>query len=296
MAKGKFYILFTIAFALLGKYPTYEFWSLFYNIFFVVEKLSGDIPKENRIINGKNADIKDYPWQVSLRRPGYTHYCGGSIIDNSRILTAAHCAANRQASNLLVHVGLTCRTDIGYVKIVKKIIIHPHYVAIELTNDIAILILEEQLEFSETIQPIELPSLKLMLTSDAPVITTGWGRNKDGVPPNVLQMAEFNVVAPDVCGIAYQSSEWSKNITPGMICARGVDSVSCYVRKCLFLIYEMLLIVWCFGLIGWQRWTTDLHIAWWKVSVAWNSFFWSGWMLIKLSNSLYTGFILHRLD
>lgn len=179
---------------------------------------------------------------MSLRHPGYTHFCGGSIIDNFRILTAAHCAVNQHASNLLVHMGLTCQSDSGYVKSVKKIIIHPHYAPIEITNDIAVLILKVQLEFSEAIQPIELPSLKLMLTSNAPVITTGWGLNKDGVVPNVLQMAELNVVAQDVCANAYQNYERPMNITPGMICAGGVGSASCYVRKLFVLIYEMLFI------------------------------------------------------
>ena len=48
----------------------------------------------SRIVGGSNADISDYPWQVSLQlRSGgkWYHICGASIIDNNWAVTAAHC-------------------------------------------------------------------------------------------------------------------------------------------------------------------------------------------------------------
>ena len=48
----------------------------------------------SRIVGGSNADISDYPWQVSLQlRSGgsWYHICGGSIIDNKWVVTASHC-------------------------------------------------------------------------------------------------------------------------------------------------------------------------------------------------------------
>lgn len=224
---------------------------MFSSIFCTISpaKTSGRVHDGNRIINGNNTDIKDHPWQVSLRHPGHNHFCGGSIIDSSRILTAAHCVVNQRALNLWVHVGITCQTDDGYIKIVKKIIIHPYYSAAEITNDIAILILKKELRFSDIIQPIELPSLKLVLSTNTPVITTGWGQNKDGVLPEELQVAELKVVAQDVCADAFQNYERPMNITSSMICAGGVHAVSCYVRKFLYS-FARLLIVWSFNLIG----------------------------------------------
>ena len=50
-----------------------------------------------QIINGEDADIKDSPWQVSFQNYSYgdwDHYCGGSIIKNKWIVTAAHCAVD----------------------------------------------------------------------------------------------------------------------------------------------------------------------------------------------------------
>ncbi|XP_050409420.1 chymotrypsin-like serine proteinase [Patella vulgata] len=47
-----------------------------------------------RIVNGANAYAGQFPWQVSLQRSSgssWSHICGGSLIANNRVLTAAHC-------------------------------------------------------------------------------------------------------------------------------------------------------------------------------------------------------------
>lgn len=51
-------------------------------------------PITGRIAGGKEAKEGQFPYQVSVRRSNY-HLCGGSIIDDRTILTAAHCVADK---------------------------------------------------------------------------------------------------------------------------------------------------------------------------------------------------------
>lgn len=44
-----------------------------------------------RVVGGVNAEIGQFPYQVSLQRSDGSHTCGGSILDENFILTAAHC-------------------------------------------------------------------------------------------------------------------------------------------------------------------------------------------------------------
>lgn len=47
---------------------------------------------QERIVGGHNADKGEWPWIAALFNGG-RQFCGGSLIDNIHILTAAHCVA-----------------------------------------------------------------------------------------------------------------------------------------------------------------------------------------------------------
>lgn len=42
-------------------------------------------------MGGKDADPQEWPWMAALMRDGASSYCGGVLITDSHILTAAHC-------------------------------------------------------------------------------------------------------------------------------------------------------------------------------------------------------------
>ena len=51
------------------------------------------VDQSSRVVNGEDAAPNSWPWQISLRYKHYGHICGGSLIDNGWVLTAAHCVA-----------------------------------------------------------------------------------------------------------------------------------------------------------------------------------------------------------
>jgi len=45
----------------------------------------------SRIVGGQLADPQEWPWMVALMTDGDYHFCGGVLITDLHVLTAAHC-------------------------------------------------------------------------------------------------------------------------------------------------------------------------------------------------------------
>lgn len=60
------------------------------NAYMHLPTVCGVAPLNTRIVGGEDATAGAWPWQVSLHHYG-SHFCGGSLINNQWILTAAHC-------------------------------------------------------------------------------------------------------------------------------------------------------------------------------------------------------------
>lgn len=170
----------------------------------------------NPIINGEDADIEHHPWMVSLGVRKFGHICGGAIIDEYKILTAAQCILTRKPSELYIRVGSASRTIGGAILVVREIIIHHGYENF-FDNDIAILILDNQLEFSKNVQSIALPTKTDDLTANTPVEVAGWGITEIGKLPDKLRVVDLTIVSQGICVKAYQTL--GVEVVPNMICA-----------------------------------------------------------------------------
>jgi secreted trypsin-like serine protease len=69
--------------------------SVFYNYFESLSMIAG-VRRNQRIHLGIEAELGEFPWQVSLqynvRNESYISYCGGAILDEFHIVTAASCS------------------------------------------------------------------------------------------------------------------------------------------------------------------------------------------------------------
>jgi len=178
---------------------------------------------QGRIVGGEEAADGEFPWQVSLRSigaVGSTHFCGGSVLNENWVVTAAHCCAGQ--SSLSLHVvagGIKLNNNEGEEerRNVDEIIGHPDYSSRDLTNDICLLKLQEPLEMTEWVQPI--PLARAESEAGADMIVTGWGTLNEGgfSLPNVLHKVTVPVVGDAECNDAYASSGYG--IADSMICA-----------------------------------------------------------------------------
>ena len=158
-----------------------------------------------KIYGGTNAVISDFPWQVYFISGNFR--CGGSIISNRWVVTAAHCTfddsgAAIAASDMFVRVGLNNPSDAldGKTYAVSQAIVNAGYNDQTLLNDIALLRLTDTINFANA-KPI-----KLVTTDDAaqgatdPGVmswVTGWGLihvNPD-VLPTALQKVQLPIIS-----------------------------------------------------------------------------------------------------
>jgi hypothetical protein len=107
-----------------------------------------------RIVNGFQTVPHSFPWAVSLQYKG-VHDCGGVIVDQWNILTAAHCLDYaHDLGNYFARVGAHDKYSSGQSIRIAKVIPHPNHDNIRSTNDIGIIKLAQPITFSTQIQPI----------------------------------------------------------------------------------------------------------------------------------------------
>nr|XP_020493044.1 suppressor of tumorigenicity 14 protein homolog [Labrus bergylta] len=188
--------------------------------------------KMNRIVGGQNADLGEWPWQVSLHFLTNGHACGASIISERWLLSASHCfitssPLNYVASNWQTYSGMQDQykeDDSVQHRKLKRIISHPDYNQMTFDYDIALLELSQPLEFTNTIQPICLPSSSHVFPAGTPCWVTGWGALREGgQKAQLLQKASVKIINDTVCNVVTEGQVTSRMLCSGFL-AGGVDA------------------------------------------------------------------------
>ncbi|XP_038203224.1 serine protease 48 [Arvicola amphibius] len=165
-----------------------------------LQSVCGRPVHSGRIVGGQPAALGRWPWQVNLQFD-QTHICGGSLISERWVLTAAHCLKWKQFVFLYsVRLGSIEVNDSSKGKeyYVSKIITYPkdHDVA----RDIALLRLSSKVTFTALILPICLPSVsEQQLPLPASCWVTGWGQTQEGLYPSTLQEVEVPLISNEEC-------------------------------------------------------------------------------------------------
>lgn len=125
-----------------------------------------------RIVGGQTADEGQFPYQVSLRRYG-SHSCGGSILNENWVLTAAHCLF-QVSGTLTVVAGTNSLGKGGDEYKTVKAIYNENYDPSGIHNDVALVKVATPIKFSSKVQPIALNTEAIGAGED--LVLSGWGR------------------------------------------------------------------------------------------------------------------------
>ncbi|CAL1527992.1 unnamed protein product [Lymnaea stagnalis] len=165
-------------------------------------------PATYRIVGGGEARIGAWPWIVLLVELGYSS-CGGSIISDRFILSAAHCfkglSNNPGRWQVVAGKHHLNKVDPGQQTVqVLKILMHGDYNITTVENDIALLVLAQPLTFSDVIQPICLPTAEQGVTAGEICLLAGWGATRGTANEMVLNQVLLPIIPDDVCSLV----EW----------------------------------------------------------------------------------------
>ncbi|CAI9721870.1 Transmembrane protease serine 6 [Octopus vulgaris] len=169
------------------------------------------------IIGGREAKDCEFPWMAFIK--SRNQICGGSLIDNRHIITAAHCVENRQPGEIFVSLGTNDKEFIRrvYVSAVK---INPSYKdrQYHIVSDIAVLTLSEKILLSTCINPVCLPVVEFPLSNTENCFVTGWGKDAEaGNVQRYLHKVRIPIWNNTMC------EKYAFGFSAGMLCGGYIN-------------------------------------------------------------------------
>uniref|UniRef100_A0A8C9S7I6 trypsin n=1 Tax=Scleropages formosus TaxID=113540 RepID=A0A8C9S7I6_SCLFO len=182
---------------------------------------------DDKIVGGYECPKHSVPYQVSLNS-GY-HFCGGSLVNENWVVSAAHCYKSRHVvplSGLLVlflfpslievrlgehNIQQTENTE--QVISSSSVIRYPYYDSWTIDNDIMLIKLSKPAAFDSYVQPVALP--EGCAAAGTMCMVSGWGNTMSSTADsNKLQCLEIPILSQKECENAYPGM-----ITSSMFCA-----------------------------------------------------------------------------
>ncbi|KAB0799561.1 hypothetical protein PPYR_07441 [Photinus pyralis] len=184
---------------------------------------------EMRIVGGQRAKEGQIPYQVGLRSATrHSHFCGGSIISPTHVLSAAHCVGvsffdlympvpARVIYVLAGQILLNVR-ETSTVRYVEQIVSHEQYDPVGILNDITLIKLQTELPLKPGSAIDSIPFAK-EVTDSGSCIVSGWGVKsfESNKLTKTLYWANVDIYPLSKCKIYYTFI--GAQITNGMVCA-----------------------------------------------------------------------------
>ncbi|KAK6628111.1 hypothetical protein RUM44_010593 [Polyplax serrata] len=157
-----------------------------------------------RVVGGRESEPRAWPWAIAIYKDG-GFLCGGVILDDHWVLTAAHCMQQYWKHYYEVRGGMLRRfsfSPMEQVRVVADVIVHENYDPVIMNNDIALLRLQKPFDFNRWVRPGCLPSFRGHISNffSTPLpgthcIAVGWGALRErGIDADQLREVEVPIM------------------------------------------------------------------------------------------------------
>ncbi|KAL1492643.1 hypothetical protein ABEB36_010872 [Hypothenemus hampei] len=187
------------------------------------------IPAESRSIGASNVkQVQQWPWLAALyyakqlKNESAEPFCGGALITDTHIITAAHCLQKNSPQEIRVRLGefdFSTQNETRFQDCeVAEILNHENFVISTYENDISIIRLTHAVSFNSYIWPLCLPPSGEDFVNQTAIVA-GWGRQIYSGPNSpILLQVSVPVWPQESC----QDSVLQR-ITEFNLCAAGYD-------------------------------------------------------------------------
>merc|ERR1712127_476406 len=169
-----------------------------------------------RIVGGVEAAEHAWPWQVALFIDD-AWFCGGSIISENYVLTAAHCADGAGYFDVMAGAhNVRESSEPNRVEITSyNGWTHPEWNTQDLSSDLALIELPSPMPMNDYISASCLPAAGETPSVGSMVTVTGWGKPSDsagGISPALREVRDLPVITNSDCNDVYGI------VGPGVVC------------------------------------------------------------------------------
>ncbi|XP_048461559.1 chymotrypsin A-like isoform X2 [Rhincodon typus] len=152
------------------------------------------------------------------------HFCGGSLINENWVVTAAHCGMS--TSNLVILGAFNKCSSKEHTQTmrIEKVITHPAWDPRNMNNDVTLVKLASSVKFTPRISPVCLASVAANFPGGMTCVTSGWGLTRPTASntPCQLQQTALPLLTTQQC-----QKYWGNKISDTMVCAGGAGATSC---------------------------------------------------------------------
>ncbi|CAH0695444.1 unnamed protein product [Spodoptera exigua] len=182
------------------------------------------LPSDSQRVTGPMTSIDKFPSMANLMRwhtylNGFVQNCGGIILNNRSVLTAAHCIADDEVGRWRIRIGSVFANSGGAVYNSNQHIIHPSFNADTLDNDIAILRSATAFSFNNAARAASIAGSNYHLPENRYVWAAGWGVTNQGSSSGSEQLrhVQLETINQNTCRNNY--ANWGVTITDNVVCA-----------------------------------------------------------------------------